>query len=71
MSTYFQQYFSQFWNIDFFEVSRYPPFLRATPLKYPGISPQVSSIEYDLIDSAENYTYGVVFDADHESGLGF
>ncbi len=40
-------------------------------LKYRGISPQVSSIEYDLIDSAENYTYGVVFDADHESGLGF
>ncbi len=40
-------------------------------LKYRGISPQVSSIEYDLIDSAENYTYGVVFDADHESGLSF
>ncbi len=38
---------------------------------YHGISPQVSSIEYDLIDSAENCIYGVVFDADHESGLRF
>ncbi len=37
-------------------------------LKYRGITNQVSSIE---VDSVENDTYGVVFNADHESGLGF
>jgi hypothetical protein len=37
-------------------------------LKYRGITKQVSSIE---VDSAENDRCDVVFDADHESGLGF